>query len=155
MGKPLSIAFRHQLNFSTPNRTYPGEGVCFHPKNRIPYIQVCPYINTAPNIASNLMYTLEFQTQHHYPINLSPIAVMSKFKDRLLIIEQECELHKITVYRGMFHFVSYLFSLTVPSTEFLIVNKTILFFYVYFHLLKIADIIFYLANLIFIKFCSF
>ncbi len=29
------------------------------------------------NNADNLMYTLEFQSQHHSPTNLSAVAVMS------------------------------------------------------------------------------
>lgn len=62
-------------------------GVCFHRKYKIPYIRVYPYIKIrlnkhtlpkSPNIFKNLTYILEFQTQHHYPINLSSKAIPSE-----------------------------------------------------------------------------
>lgn len=32
------------------------------------------------NISKNLIYILEFQTQHHPPTNLSPITILSKIQ---------------------------------------------------------------------------
>lgn len=62
-----------------PTKDAPYSGGMFSSKNMHPIYKVYPYIKIRPlNIADNLMYTLEFQTQRHYPINLSTVAVTSE-----------------------------------------------------------------------------
>lgn len=56
----------------------PIGGGMFPSKNMNPIYKGIPYINMPFNIANNPMYTLEFQTQHHYLINLSPMANLSE-----------------------------------------------------------------------------
>ena len=57
---------------------YPIGGVCFNQKNKIPYIRYTPIYKYAHYIANNLMYIFKFQTQRHYPTNLSTVAIPSE-----------------------------------------------------------------------------